>query len=128
MSQKKILVVDDDPVIIRMLEGRLNENGYELMTSLEASEGLQLAMDNEPDLIVLDVMLPKKDGFQVAERIRKTNEQVPIIFLTATTDNEGLVKCIESGGDDFLTKPYSNVLLRARIDAFMRIRNLYNIG
>ncbi|WP_455198958.1 ATP-binding SpoIIE family protein phosphatase [Kaarinaea lacus] len=123
-----ILVADDDIPNRLILQAILNKQGF---TVLHADDGVQAVdiFDRErPDLVLMDIKMPNMDGYEATRYIKNMSGEtfVPVIFLTATSDSEGLAKCIESGGDDFLTKPYNNVLLRARIDALLRIRELYN--
>lgn len=122
-----ILVADDDLPNRFVLQTILNKQGFRV---LEADDGLQAVeiFENEkPDLILMDIKMPNMDGYDATRIIKERSDEifVPVIFLTATSDNEGLAKCVESGGDDFLTKPYNHVLLKARIDALLRIRDLY---
>lgn len=123
----RILVADDEAANRLILQTILEKQGFDVLTAVNGEEAVALFRSEQPDLVLMDIKMPVMDGYQAAREIKSLSADrfVPIIFLTATTEDEGLVKCIESGGDDFLTKPYSTVLLRARIDAFMRIRNLY---
>lgn len=124
----KILIADDDIPNRLVLQAILENQGY---STLQADDGLQAVeiFDREcPDMVLMDIKMPNMDGYETTRRIKAMSGEsfVPVIFLTATSDTEGLAKCIESGGDDFLTKPYNRVLLQARIDALLRIRDLYN--
>lgn len=123
---KKILIVDDDLTNRLVLRALLKESGYE---SIEAENG-ELAVEavekNHIDIILLDVMMPVMDGYQAAKIIKSRSDRfIPIIFLTAMTDESALAKCIEAGGDDFLTKPYNHILLNSKIDSMLRIAGLY---
>lgn len=124
----RILVADDDAANRLLIQTILEEQGFNVLSANDGQEAVAIYRREHPDLVLMDISMPVMDGYQATQEIRslETDEFVPIIFLTAITDDEGLVKCIESGGDDFLTKPFSNVLLRARIDAFLRIRKLYS--
>jgi len=123
---KKILIVDDDLTNRLVLRALLKESGYE---SIEVENG-ELAVEavekNHIDIILLDVMMPVMDGYQAAKIIKgRSSSFIPIIFLTAMTDEAALAKCIEAGGDDFLTKPYNHILLNSKIDSMLRIAGLY---
>ena len=116
----KILLVEDDEALRFIVKDNLEQNNYKV----EAAEDGQIALDlfkaAEFDLIILDVMLPKIDGFQVAEQIRTTNEQVPIIFLTARSMTEDKIKGLTLGGDDYISKPFSMEELLLKIKIFLR--------
>jgi len=123
---KKVLIVDDDLTNRIVLRALLKQSGYE---SIEVENG-ELAVEavekNHIDIILLDVMMPVMDGYQAAKVIKSRGDRfIPIIFLTALTDEEALAKCIEAGGDDFLTKPYNHILLNSKIDSMLRIAGLY---
>ncbi len=117
MSKKKILVVDDEPFLVMALKIRLEMVGYEVITAYDGLEGLNKAREEEPDLILLDVMLPKKNGYQVCQLL-KFDEQykhIPIIMLTAKgqkTDKEWGEK---TGADVYMTKPFEDAELLAKI-------------
>ncbi len=123
----KVLVVDDDITNRMVLKAMLVKDGYDIY---EAENG-QIAIDTydkeEPDLVLMDVMMPVVDGYTATKVIKEksVDKFIPVIFLTAMTDEASLVKCIESGGDDFLTKPYNRVILQAKIKALDRICKLY---
>lgn len=124
----RILVADDDVANSRVLQAILEEQGFEVIAAKNGEEAVSLFRSEHPDMVLMDVKMPVMDGYEAARQIKAipTESFVPLIFLTASTDEDGLVKCIECGGDDFLIKPYKNSLLRARIAAFLRIRNLYS--
>lgn len=122
MSEKefKLLLVEDDEALRFIVRDNLEQNNY----SVEVAEDGQIALDlfekYDFDLIILDVMLPKIDGFQVAETIRKTNEQVPIIFLTARSMSEDKITGLTIGGDDYIPKPFSMEELLLKIKIFLK--------
>lgn len=124
----KILIADDDITNRLVLQGILNYQGYQVLHAENGQEAVELFKREHPDLVFIDVMMPVMDGYQAAERIKKHcgDRFVPVIFLTAVTEDVALAKCIESGGDDFLTKPYNHIILKARMEALLRIRDLYN--
>ena len=123
---KVVLVVDDDLTNRMVLSALLKESGYQSLIAENGEEAVNIVNDNHVDIILLDVMMPVMDGYQAAKIIksRQTNF-IPIIFLTAMTDEAALAKCIDSGGDDFLTKPFNHTLLNAKIDSMLRIAGLY---
>ena len=126
MSQKTILVVDDDPKICKFLVNYLTREGYIVDSAHDGDEALVKFQEVKPNLIILDVMMPGKDGFEVCKQIRETS-QVPIIFLSAKTDTEDRVMGLATGSDDYLTKPFDNAELLLRIRAILR-RVEENIG
>ncbi|MCB0036133.1 MAG: response regulator transcription factor [Anaerolineales bacterium] len=115
----KILVVEDDPVILETVEYNLTRQGYEVDMAENGRVGLDKARNNKPDLIILDVMLPGIDGFEVCRIVRK-EMNVPIIMLTAKSDEVDKVVGLEMGADDYLTKPFSMRELLARVKAMQR--------
>jgi DNA-binding response OmpR family regulator len=114
-----ILVVEDDLTLLETLEYNLAGEGYEVVTAADGLTALEVARDEEPDLIVLDLMLPRLDGFEVC-RILRRETSVPILMLTARTDEVDRVVGLEVGADDYLTKPFSMRELLARVKALLR--------
>src|SRR5690625_4977372 len=112
----KILVVDDEQPIADILKFNLEKEGYEVIVAYDGEEAINLALEEKPDLILLDIMLPKKDGNEVCREIRKT-ENMPIIMLTAKDSEIDKVLGLELGADDYVTKPFSNRELIARVKA-----------
>lgn len=115
----KILVVDDEQPIADILKFNLEKEGYEVICAYDGEEAIQLAEEEEPDLVLLDIMLPKKDGNEVCREIRKT-QTMPIIMLTAKDSEIDKVLGLELGADDYVTKPFSNRELIARVKANLR--------
>jgi pilus assembly protein CpaE len=118
----KILVVDDDPNVQRLLQYTLKQEGYDVVTASDGAEGFRLWGTESPDLILLDVMLPKLDGYQVATKIRTeegTSGHVPIIMLTAEREVEQKVRGLRAGADDYLIKPFHPAELIARIKSLL---------
>ena len=116
----KILLVEDDPNLLMVLQDFLELSMYEVTTAADGVEGLAAFNNNEFHLCILDVMLPKLDGFSLADKIRKSNKQIPIIFLTAKSLKEDKLKGFEHGCDDYITKPFSTEELNLRIKAIIR--------
>ncbi|MFW0860590.1 MAG: response regulator [Dethiobacter sp.] len=115
----RILVVDDEKTIVKGLKFSLEKEGYEVLAAYDGAEALSLFKKENPDLIVLDLMLPEVDGFEVCRRIRKGSE-VPIIMLTARGEDIDKILGLELGADDYVTKPFNPRELTARIKAILR--------
>jgi OmpR family response regulator RpaB len=119
MDRQKILVIDDEASIRQIVETRLKLAGYEVITASDGVEALEQASLHNPSLIVLDVMMPKMDGFEVCRELRK-NMTTPIIMLTAKGDITDRIAALELGADDYVVKPFSPRELEARIKAVLR--------
>jgi two-component system response regulator MprA len=115
-----VLLIDDDEKIISMLRRGLAFEGYDVITAANGAEGLNILLSTEPDLVVLDVMMPKVDGFEVCRRIREGGSKVPILMLTAKDEIEHRVKGLDLGADDYLVKPFALEELLARVRALLR--------
>ena len=111
---KTVLVVDDERPIVEILKFNLEKNGYRVLTAFDGAAGLELALSGKPDLILLDLMLPKMDGFDVCKELRKTSN-VPILMLTAKDDELDKVLGLELGADDYITKPFGIREVLARV-------------
>jgi DNA-binding response OmpR family regulator len=116
---EKVLVVEDEPTLVETLEYNLTRQGYDVCTAADGLAALEVARQEHPDLIVLDIMLPKLDGFEVC-RILRREMNVPILMLTARVDEVDRVVGLEMGADDYLTKPFSMRELLARVKALLR--------
>ncbi len=116
---EKILVIDDEDTTVQLLSILLEHKGFEVVKAYQAEEGLRKAYRSHPDLVLLDIMMPDMDGWEVCRRLRELSD-VPIIFLTARTDIKDVVKGLELGADDYIVKPYDNDELIARIRAHLR--------
>lgn len=116
----KILVVEDDENLGKMLSDYLKVKGFDIVLKRDGEAGLKGFIENEIDLCLLDVMMPKKDGFTLAKEIRGLRSSVPIIFLSAKSMEEDMKMGFESGADDYITKPFSMEVLMLRIEAIMR--------
>lgn len=117
--QKKILVIDDDPSLVALLYHSLTEQGYEVYKAYDGQEGLRQIYSHQPDLIILDIIMPNLDGWQVCRRTREMSD-VPIIMLTTKGKEEDIVRGLDSGADDYLSKPFSVTELLARVRAVLR--------
>lgn len=118
-DRERILVVDDEASIRRILETRLKMVGYEVITAADGEEAVEAYQKHNPDLVILDVMMPKMDGYGVTREIRKTSE-TPIIILTALGDVSERITGLELGADDYVIKPFSPKELEARVKAVLR--------
>lgn len=126
MAEKKILIVDDEDHIRELLKFNLKKNGYVVYMANDGLNGLKLAREKQVDLILLDLMLPGMDGFEVCKEIRRDNiiSNVPIIMLTAKSEEIDKILGLELGADDYITKPFSIRELSARIKALLRRSNV----
>lgn len=115
-----ILIVEDDEVLLKSLQDAFEHNGFDVLTAMDGEGGLQIAEINPPDSIILDVMLPRTDGFDVCRTLRKRGVTIPIIMLTARTEEIDKVVGLEIGADDYVTKPFSTRELLARVKAHLR--------
>ena len=120
MSNKRILVVEDDKDIQELVEEILKAEGYVVLTAANGLEGYELFKTNQVDLIILDIMMPKMDGYQMAKLVRQRDEKVPIIMLTALEGEYDEIKGFEIGVDDYITKPFSFNILIKRVKAIIR--------
>ncbi len=118
-DKKLILVVDDEKAIGDILKINLEKEGYAVLIASDGAEGLAKALDRNPDLVLLDVMLPKMDGFEVCKKIRRKSE-VPVVMLTARSEEIDKILGLELGADDYVTKPFSIRELMARVKANLR--------
>jgi two-component system, OmpR family, response regulator len=116
----RLLVVEDEPNILELLAASLRYAGFEVITAAAGTEAVQAASRHRPDLIVLDVMLPDMDGFDVVRRLRGGGTRIPVVFLTARDAMEDKVRGLTLGGDDYVTKPFSLEEVIARIRAVLR--------
>jgi DNA-binding response OmpR family regulator len=120
----KILLVEDDVNLGFVVADQLKTLGYQVVLATDGSEGLKRFHEEMPHMCILDVMMPKKDGFSLARDIRKLDKDIPILFLTAKSDTADKLQGFESGGDDYLTKPFSTEEFQARVKALLKRVNL----
>ncbi len=117
---KTVLIVEDEQNIVDILSFNLSREGYDTLEAYDGPTGLQLALEQNPDLILLDLMLPGMNGFDVCAKIRESGSSIPIIMLTAREEEEDKVMGLELGADDYITKPFSMRELLARVKANIR--------
>ncbi|MFC4816175.1 MULTISPECIES: response regulator transcription factor [unclassified Flavobacterium] len=117
---KKILLVEDEAHVVSFIKKGLTEEGFEVSVAFDGKTGLQMALDNTFDLIILDIMLPEINGLEVCKSIRTKKQAVPILFLTALGTSENIVLGLENGADDYLVKPFKFIELVARIKTLLR--------
>jgi two-component system, OmpR family, alkaline phosphatase synthesis response regulator PhoP len=122
---KRVLVVDDEESILTLIQFNLQQAGFEVITAMDGEMALQKAHDEQPDLIVLDLMLPKKDGMEVCKQLRSEKVMTPIVMLTAKDDEFDKVLGLELGADDYMTKPFSPREVVARVKAILRRAKIY---
>ena len=127
MSQR-ILIVEDAPTDRRMLNRQLGNQAYEVLEAEDGDRGFQLALEEQPDLILLDIMMPGKDGFEVCSMLKadERTEDIPVIFLTAKTETVDKVHGLDQGAADYITKPFESAEVLARVRAQLRIKALEN--
>src|SRR5437899_7581675 len=123
-----ILVVDDVPDNVDILQMRLESQGYEVATAADGVEALEKIRGLLPDLILLDIMMPKMDGIETVKRLKADTSLpfIPVILVTAKADAKDVVAGLESGGDDYLTKPVDHAALSARVRSMLRIKGLHD--
>jgi class 3 adenylate cyclase/CheY-like chemotaxis protein len=121
-------VVDDNPTNLEVLRVRLNAQGYEVVTAVDGEDALKQARELEPDLVLLDIMMPKLDGISVLKELKgdTTFRFTPVILVTAKADTRDVVNGLEAGGDDYLTKPFEHAALVARVRSLLRIKELHD--
>lgn len=125
---KKILIADDDKINRLVIESMLADSGYELLFAENGQQAVDIFLDESPSIILMDVMMPVMNGYEATKRIKEIAKDnvVPVIFITSLTNENELAQCVKSGGDDFLTKPFSKVIIMSKIEAMERISSLYH--
>ena len=123
---QRILVIDDDPGVTSALKRGLAYEGYTVDAAATGPQGLAIARDHAPDLVILDLMLPGMDGFTVLERLRTADEHLPVLMLTARDTTQDQVRGLENGADDYVVKPFTFTVLAARVKALLRRRESDN--
>lgn len=122
MQGSSVLIIEDDPALLRGLKDNFEAQRYRVQVARDGREGLSAAFENPPDLLVLDIMLPKLNGYEICRALRAKRLEMPIIMLTAKGQEEDIVRGLELGADDYVTKPFSVRELLARAKAFLRRR------
>ena len=122
MTGARILIVEDEPALLRGLSDTFTARGCEVLTAADGETGLRLALNSQPDLVLLDIMLPKVNGYEICRAIRSQGLDVPIIMLTAKSQEEDVILGLNLGADDYVTKPFKLGELIARANAFLRRR------
>jgi adenylate cyclase len=127
-SAQSILIVDDNPMNVDIFRTRLATHGYQILTATDGEEALQVARQRQPDLILLDIMMPKVDGLEVCRRLRSDPELpfIPIIIVTSKGDTKDIVAGLDAGADEYLTKPVDQGALVARVKSMLRIKVLHD--
>ncbi|MBO6584864.1 MAG: response regulator transcription factor [Gracilimonas sp.] len=122
MAKQTILVVDDEKDLLDLIEYNLKKEGFAVLKAENGEEGIKIAKEHKPDLVLMDIMMPKMDGMEAVETMRADEDlkSIPIIFLTARSDEKTEVEGLDKGGDDYITKPISTTKLISRIKAVMR--------
>lgn len=120
-----ILIIDDYPQNLKVLGTTLSNNNYDVIVVVDGNSGIRMAREQKPDLILLDVQMPEKNGFEVCKELKQMEEtsQIPVIFLTSKIETEDIVKGFESGGVDYITKPFNPTELLARVKTHIEIKN-----
>jgi heavy metal response regulator len=116
----KILVVEDEKKVAGFIKRGLEEDGYQITVTYDGADGLKQALEGDYSLVILDVMLPKKDGLTVVRELREAGKHIPVLILTAKASTEDVVSGLDAGSDDYLTKPFAFAELTARVRALLR--------
>lgn len=122
VNAKKVLIIEDDPALLRGLQDNFAAQGYEVRTANDGQRGMDALLKEPPDLLLLDLMLPKVNGYEICRVARARHLDMPIIMLTAKGQEDDIVRGLELGADDYVTKPFSIRELLARVKAFLRRR------
>ncbi len=129
MEKPKILIIDDDPANIRLLELILKNENFNIISALNGEYGIHLAKEENPNIIILDIMMPKMDGYQVCKKLKKApdTKNIPVFFITAKTDSEGVVKGFKLGAADYITRPFNRLELLTRIKTQLTLKKSQDI-
>ena len=130
---KTVLIVEDDATLLRGLTDNFVGQGYRVLTAQDGNQGLAIGLADAPDLVILDIMMPKRNGYDLCRMLRAQGREMPILMLTAKGQEEDIIRGLELGADDYITKPFSIRELMARVAAFLRRRTApddksYNFG
>ena len=123
-----ILIVDDMPQNLDLLTRRLQSQGYDVATAADGEEALERVTELAPDLVLLDIMMPKLDGIETVRRLKADEalQHIPVILVTARSDPRDVVEGLDAGGDDYLTKPIDHAALLARVRSMLRVKSLHD--
>ena len=122
MSKHSVLIIEDNSSMMRGLKDNFSSRGYQVSSAMDGETGLNMALNTQPDLIILDIMLPKINGYEICKRVRESEQDMPIIMLTAKGQQDDIIRGLNLGADDYMSKPFSIKELLARANAFMRRR------
>ena len=127
-KRQKILIVDDNPTNVELLCAQLKSYNYDISTAFDGDAALKKIEENPPDLVLLDLMMPKVSGYEVCQQIKKNKKTqlIPVIVVTALKDLNDKIKAIETGADDFLMKPFNKLELITRIKSLLKLKELYD--
>jgi len=120
MTSKTVLIVEDDPTLLRGLKDNFETQGYQVRTASDGQKGLEALLHDPPDLVLVDLMFPKVNGYEICRRARSAQLELPIIMLTAKGQEDDIIRGLDLGADDYVTKPFSIRELIARVKAFLR--------
>jgi DNA-binding response OmpR family regulator len=120
VSAGRILIIEDEPVLVRGLKDAFTSKGFDVLTAQDGSSGLDLALGRSPDLILLDIMLPRVNGYEICRAVREQGIEIPILMLTAKGQEEDIILGLNLGADDYIAKPFRIGELIARVNAFLR--------
>jgi DNA-binding response OmpR family regulator len=123
LNGARILIVEDEPALLRGLKDTFETQGYEVLTAQDGEKGLDLALASNPALILLDIMLPRVNGYEICRAVRQQGLEMPIVMLTAKGQEEDIILGLNLGADDYITKPFRRRELIARVQAFLRRNN-----
>jgi DNA-binding response OmpR family regulator len=124
LNGNRILIVEDEPALLRGLKDTFTNRGLEVLTAQDGETGREMALNRQPELILLDIMLPRVNGYEICRDVRARGLDMPILMLTAKGQEEDIILGLNLGADDYITKPFRRGELIARVDAFLRRRNL----
>ncbi|MBT4864592.1 MAG: response regulator [Planctomycetaceae bacterium] len=128
VSGSKVLIADDNQQNCELLDAYLSDEGYEISMAFDGQQTLDAVADSQPDLILLDIMMPRLSGYEVCQQLKqdKRTKDIPILMVTALAEKADIEKAVEAGCDDFLSKPVNSLELKTRVRSLLRVRHLTN--